>query len=56
MHGKRDSIVPFHMGEKLFKLANEPKYSHFTDDDDHMMKFNEELLKSLSKFLNFNTK
>jgi len=56
MHGKRDSIVPFHMGEKLFKLANEPKYSYFTDDDDHMMKFNEELLKSLSKFLNFNTK
>lgn len=24
-HGTRDSIVPFHMGERLFQAANEPK-------------------------------
>ena len=29
MHGKVDNIVPFHMGEKMYELANEPKYSYF---------------------------
>ena len=30
MHGKVDNIVPFHMGKKMFELANEPKYSYFS--------------------------
>ncbi len=52
MHGRADNIVPFHMGEKMFELANEPKYSYFSDYDDHMMEYNEKLLKILSKFIN----
>ena len=25
MHGKRDNIVPFYMGKRLFEIANKPK-------------------------------
>ena len=50
MHGKKDRIVPFHMGKKVFEKANEPKFSYFPDNDDHMMDYNEDLLKSLSTF------
>ncbi len=51
MHGKVDNIVPFHMGEKMYELANQPKYSYFSEYDDHMMEYNEKLLKALSKFI-----
>jgi len=51
MHGKVDNIVPFYMGKKMYKLANEPKYSYFSDYDDHMMEFNEKLLNELKKFI-----
>ena len=50
MHGKKDKIVPFHMGEQIFEKANEPKFSYFPDNDDHMMDYNEDLLKTLSIF------
>ena len=40
MHGRKDDIVPFFMGKKLFEKANSPKDSYFTDIDDHMMEFN----------------
>ena len=50
MHGKKDKIVPFHMGEQIFEKANEPKFSYFPDNDDHMMDYNEDLLKTLSSF------
>ena len=50
MHGKKDKIVPFYMGEQIFKTANEPKFSYFPDNDDHMMDYNENLLKTLSIF------
>ena len=33
MHGKKDNIVPFFMGEKLYQIANEPKYKYFSDHD-----------------------
>ena len=52
MHGKVDKIVPFHMGKKMYELANEPKYSYFSDYDDHMMEYNENLLKALKDFIN----
>ena len=52
MHGERDKIVPFYMGKKVFLEANEPKYSYFPKEDDHMMDYNENLLKALNKFLN----
>jgi len=52
MHGKIDNIVPFHMGEKMYELANRPKYSYFSEYDDHMMEYNENLLKALTDFIN----
>jgi len=51
MHGMVDNIVPFHMGNKIYNLANEPKYSYFSKYDDHMMEFNENLLKALKEFI-----
>ena len=51
MHGKVDDIVPFHMGEKMYKLANQPKYSYFSKYDDHMMEYNENLIKSVKIFI-----
>ena len=52
MHGKVDNIVPFHMGRKMYELANEPKYFYFSEYDDHMMEYNEKLLKALKDFIN----
>ena len=51
MHGKVDNIVPFHMGKKMYELANEPKYYYFSEYDDHMMEYNEKLLKALKNFV-----
>ena len=51
MHGEQDKIVPFWMGEKMFELANEPKYSYFSKYDDHMMDFNNDLINSIKLFL-----
>ena len=51
MHGEADQIVPFNMGKKIYELANEPKYSYFTKHDNHMMEYDENLLKALSSFL-----
>jgi len=51
MHGKVDNIVPFYMGKKMFDLANSPKYSYFSDYDDHMMNFDKNLLKALKEFV-----
>jgi len=51
MHGKEDKIVPFWMGEKMFQLANEPKYSYFTKYDDHMMEYDEKLVFALNSFV-----
>ena len=51
MHGKVDNIVPFHMGKKMYELANNPKYYYFSEYDDHMMEYNEKLLKALKDFV-----
>jgi len=51
MHGKVDNIVPFNMGKKMYELANEPKYSYFSEYDDHMIEYNENLLNTLKKFI-----
>ena len=53
MHGKKDKIVPFHMGKKVFKEANEPKFSYFPKEDDHMMDYNKDLIRALNNFINF---
>lgn len=51
MHGQADNIVPFYMGKKLFDEANDPKVSYFPEEDNHMMEYNEELIKILKNFL-----
>ena len=51
MHGKIDQIVPFYMGKKMYEIANEPKFFYFSKYDDHMMEFNENMLKTLRTFL-----
>ena len=51
MHGKVDSIVPFNMGKKIYELANQPKYFYFSEYDNHMMNYDENLLSPLKKFI-----
>ncbi len=51
MHGDKDNIVPFSMGKEMFEKFSEPKISYFRKDDDHMMEFDEELLKNIQNFL-----
>ena len=51
MHGKKDKIVPFYMGEKIYSLANEKKLKYFTENDDHMMEFDIKLNSAISDFL-----
>ena len=51
MHGEADQIVPFFMGKKMYEKANEPKYSYFTKHDNHMMEYDENLVKALKSFL-----
>ena len=51
MHGEVDQLVPFSMGEKIYKEANNPKYSYFTKDDDHMMEYDQNLIDNLNSFL-----
>ena len=52
MHGKKDNIVPQKMGLELFENANNPKFSYFPDNDDHMMEYNEELISKIKNFIN----
>ena len=51
MHGKKDKIVPFYMGEQILEALSSPKFSYFNDYDDHMMEYNEDLLGSIKNFL-----
>ena len=50
MHGKKDSIVPFKMGKKIYAFANLPKFHYFSEYDDHMMDYNELLVEKLKLF------
>jgi fermentation-respiration switch protein FrsA (DUF1100 family) len=52
MHGKQDNIVPQKMGLELFEKANEPKFNYFPENDDHMMEYNDEILKNIELFIN----
>ena len=51
MHGKKDKIVPFEMGEEMFIKSIDPKFKYFNETDDHMMDFNFELIRNLRFFL-----
>ncbi len=50
MHAKGDDIVPFSMGEKMFELANEPKQSYFIDENEHLVTYDDQLMKSMDNF------
>ena len=52
MHGKKDNIVPQKMGLELYEKANQPKFSYFPENDDHMMNYNDNLLNSIKLFIN----
>ena len=52
MHGKKDNIVPFYMGKKLFETANKPKKFLQIEEDDHMLSFNDNLLLEIKNFIN----
>ena len=52
MHGKKDNIVPQKMGLELYEKANQPKFSYFPENDDHMMEYNDNLLNSIKLFIN----
>ncbi len=54
MHGKKDNIIPFHMGKKLFDIANQPKKFLQINDDDHMLTFNEKLIFEIKNFIERN--
>ena len=51
MHGEADQVVPFWMGKKMYELANEPKYSHFSEKDNHMMEYNKKMIVVLKEYL-----
>ena len=51
LHGRLDSIVPFTMGQKLFEQANEPTFKYFIDNDDHMMRYDQNLLDEIKRFI-----
>ena len=36
----------------MYEIANEPKNSYFSNYDDHMIEFNENMLKTLKTFIN----
>ena len=37
--------------KELFEKANNPKFSYFPEDDDHMMEFNNQLLNEIKLFI-----
>ena len=51
MHGGMDNVIPQKMGQELFEKANNPKFSYFPEDDDHMMEFNNQLLNEIKLFI-----
>ncbi len=51
IHGKVDKIVPYKMGQKMYELANEPKYFYPQEYGDHMVEYDEKLLLTLKRFI-----
>ena len=51
IHGKVDKIVPYAMGEKMYELANQPKFFYAQEYGDHMVEYDAKLLKVLEQFI-----
>ena len=46
IHAKKDSMVPFRLGQKLFTKANEPKKHIWLEDSDHNFNLEKESVRS----------
>lgn len=53
MHAKGDDIVPFWMGEEMYKLANEPKQKYFISENNHLVTYDDNLINDMDKFYEF---
>ena len=53
MHAKGDDIVPFWMGEEMYKLANEPKQKYFISENNHLVTYDDNLISNMDKFYEF---
>ena len=51
IHGKVDKIVPFDMAQKMYELANKPKFFYSQEYGDHMVEYDQKLLLALKKFI-----
>ena len=51
MHGKKDTIIPFYMGKEIYEILPEPKFNYFSDQDDHMMEYNQDMIQSIKNFV-----
>ena len=49
MHGRKDNIVPFYMGQQIYEALSVPKFAYFNDQDDHMMEYNKLSLIHISE-------
>ena len=38
------------MGEKMYELANEPKMNYFIDENEHLVTYDDELMKNMDNF------
>ena len=50
MHAMGDDIVPFWMGKKMYELANNPKQSYFINENNHLVTYDEKLIKNMDIF------
>jgi hypothetical protein len=39
------------MGEKIYDIANNPKFKYFTEVDDHMMNYDDKLINKIELFI-----
>ena len=52
LHGKDDNLVPFYMGQEIFASLTYKSKSHFVDDD-HMMRFDDQMIEAISRFVKY---
>jgi uncharacterized protein len=50
LHGKDDTLVPFYMGQEIFDSLKYKSRSYFVSDD-HMMRFDDQMIEAIRKFL-----
>jgi len=51
-HGDQDQTIPFALGEKLFRDANEPKTMIVVANADHNNWLSEDYMQRLNEFIN----